>query len=147
MVFGIRGIRGISALAKYMLQVRSWIKIADNTGAKIVNVFSVNGKNSRRFATVGDIVAGSVKQVAPNSGVKKGDKVYAVIVRLRKEMRRKDGSYIRFDENAGVLVNKDSGEPRGTRIFGPIPREIRDKAKGGYEDGFKKILSLAPEVI
>ncbi len=130
-----------------MLQVRSWIKIADNTGAKIVNVFSVNGKNSNRFARIGDIVAGSVKQVAPNSTLKKGDKVYAVIVRLRKEIRRKDGSYIRFDENAGVLVNKETGEPRGTRIFGPIPREIREKALGEYEDGFKKIVSLAPEVI
>ncbi len=130
-----------------MLQVRSYIKIADNTGAKVVNVFSVNGKNSRRFATVGDIVAGSVRQVAANSGIKKGDKVYAVIVRLRKEIRRKDGSYIRFDENAGVLVDKEKGEPRGTRIFGPIPREIREKALGKYEDGFKKILSLAPEVI
>jgi len=123
-----------------MLQVRSWIKIADNTGAKIVNVFSVNGKNSNRFARTGDIIAGSVKQVAPNSSVKKGDKVYAVIVRTRKEMRRKDGSYIRFDENAGVLVNKEDGEPKGTRIFGPIPRELRDK-------GFAKIVSLAPEVI
>ena len=130
-----------------MLQVRSWIKIADNTGAKIVNVFSVNGKNSNRFARIGDIIAGSVKQVAPNSSLKKGDKVYAVIVRLRKEMRRKDGSYIRFDENAGVIVAKESGEPKGTRIFGPIPREIREKALGKYEDGFKKLLSLAPEVI
>src|SRR6185295_6290789 len=123
-----------------MLQVRSYIKIADNTGAKVVNVFSVNGKNSNRFARVGDIIAGSVRQVAPNSTLKKGDKVYAVIVRLRKEMRRKDGSYIRFDENACVLVNKENGEPRGTRIFGPIPRELRDK-------GFTKIISLAPEVI
>ena len=130
-----------------MLQVRSWIKIADNTGAKIVNVFSVNGKNGKRFATVGDIVAGSVKQAAPNSGVKKGDKVYAVIVRLRKEIRRKDGSYVRFDENAGVLVNKESGEPRGTRIFGPIPREIRERATGDFEEGFQKIISLAPEVV
>lgn len=130
-----------------MLQVRSWIKIADNTGAKIVNVFSVNGKNSNRFARVGDVIAGSVKQVAANSGIKKGDKVYAVIVRTRKEMRRKDGSYIRFDENAGVLVNKETGEPRGTRIFGPIPREVREKAVGDFEDGFKKIISLAPEVI
>ncbi|MDE2311973.1 MAG: 50S ribosomal protein L14 [Patescibacteria group bacterium] len=130
-----------------MLQVRSWIKIADNTGAKIVNVFSVNGKNGKRFARIGDIVAGSVKQVAPNSSLKKGDKVYAVVVRLRKEIRRKDGSYIRFDENAGVLVDKASGEPKGTRIFGPIPREIRELALGEYEDGFKKIISLAPEVI
>ena len=130
-----------------MLQVRSYIKIADNTGAKVVNVFSVNGKNSNRFARVGDIVAGSVRQVSPNSSVKKGDKVWAVIVRTRKEMRRKDGSYIRFDENAGVLVDKESGEPKGTRIFGPIPREVREKAIGNFEDGFKKIVSLAPEVI
>jgi large subunit ribosomal protein L14 len=130
-----------------MLQIRSWIKIADNTGAKIVNVFSVSGKNSNRFARIGDIISGSVKQVAPNSSVKKGDKVYAVVVRLRKEIRRKDGSYIRFDENAGVLISKESGEPRGTRIFGPLPRELREKAVGKYEDGIKKILSLAPEVI
>ena len=130
-----------------MLQVRSYIKITDNTGAKVVNVFSVNGKNSNRFARIGDIVAGSVRQVAPNSTLKKGDKVYAVIVRLRKEIRRKDGSYIRFDENAGVVVDKENGEPKGTRIFGPIPREIREKAKGSFEDGFKKIVSLAPEVI
>lgn len=130
-----------------MLQVRSWIQIADNTGAKIVNVFSVNGKNKNRYARVGDVIAGSVKAADANSGVKKGDKVYAVIVRTRKEMRRKDGSYIRFDDNAGVLVAKESGEPKGTRIFGPIPRELREKAIGQYEDGFKKILSLAPEVI
>ena len=130
-----------------MLQVRSYIKIADNTGVKVVNMFSVNGKNGNRFATVGDIVSGSVRQVAPNSTLKKGDKVYAVIVRLRKEIRRKDGSYIRFDENAGVIVDKEKGEPKGTRIFGPIPREIREKAKGNFEDGFKKIVSLAPEVI
>ncbi|MDQ3018687.1 MAG: 50S ribosomal protein L14 [bacterium] len=123
-----------------MLQVRSLIKIADNTGAKIVNVFSVNGKNARRFARVGDIVAGSVRQVSPGGQVKKGDKVYVVIVRTRKEMRRKDGSYIRFDENAGVLVDKEKGEPKGSRIFGPIPREVRDA-------GFAKIASLAPEVI
>lgn len=123
-----------------MIQVRSWLKVADNSGAKIVNVFSVNGKNARRFAGIGDIVNGSVKQAAPNGAIKKGDKVSVVIVRLRKEMRRKDGSYIRFDENACVLVNKENGEPRGTRIFGPIPRELRDK-------GFTKIISLAPEVI
>jgi large subunit ribosomal protein L14 len=130
-----------------MLQVRSWIKIADNTGARVVNVFSVNGKNKNRYARVGSIVAGSVKVADPNSGYKKGDKVYALIVRTRKEMRRKDGSYIRFDENAGVLVSKESGEPKGTRIFGPIPREVKEFALGEYEDGLKKILSLAPEVI
>lgn len=123
-----------------MLQVRSIIKIADNSGAKLVNIFSVSGKNAKRFARIGDIVSCSVRAAAPNGQVKKGDKVYAVIVRLRKEMRRKDGSYIRFDENAGVLVNKENGEPRGTRIFGPIPRELREK-------GFTKIISLAPEVI
>lgn len=123
-----------------MLQVRSLIKIADNTGAKIVNVFSVNGKNARRFAGVGDIVAGSVRQAAPGGQVKKGDKVYALIVRTKKEIRRKDGSYIRFDENAGVLVDKEKGDPKGTRIFGPVAREIRDK-------GYNKIVSMAPEVI
>ena len=123
-----------------MIQVRSWLKVADNTGARVVNVFSVNGKNARRFARIGDVIAGSVKQVAPNGPIKKGDKVYAVIVRLRKEMRRKDGSYIRFDDNACVLVTKDRQDPRGTRIFGPIPRELREK-------GFTKIISLAPEVI
>lgn len=123
-----------------MLQVRSWLKVADNTGAKILGVFSVNGKNSRRYARVGDVVACSVKEASPKGQVKKGDKVYAVIVRTRKEMRRKDGSYIRFDDNAAVLVSKESVEPRGTRIFGPIPRELRDK-------GFSKIISLAPEVI
>jgi large subunit ribosomal protein L14 len=123
-----------------MLQVRSYIKIADNTGAKVVNLFSVNGKNSNRFAGIGDIISGSVRQVAPNGTIKKGDKVYAVIVRLRKEIRRKDGSYIRFDENAGVLVDKESGEPKGTRIFGPVARELRDKQQ-------MKIISLAPEVL
>ncbi len=123
-----------------MLQVRSLVKIADNTGAKVVNLFSVNGKNAKRFATIGDIVSCSVRQVSPGGQVKKGDKVYAVIVRLRKEIRSKDGSYIRFDENAAVLVNKENGEPKGTRIFGPIPRELREK-------GFNKIISLAPEVI
>lgn len=130
-----------------MLQVRSWIKIADNTGAKIVNVFSVTGKNRNRFARVGDIIAGSVKVTDPHSGYKRGDKVYALIVRTRKEIGRKDGSYIRFDENAGVIISKETGEPKGTRIFGPIPREIRERAIGEFEDGFKKILSLAPEVI
>ena len=123
-----------------MLQLRSWVKIADNSGAKIVALFSVDGKNQRRFVSLGDVVAGSVKEDAPNGAVKKGEKVYLVIVRTRKEVRRKDGSYIRFDENAGVLVNKEDKEPRGTRIFGPIPRELREK-------GFTKIVSLAPEVI
>ncbi len=123
-----------------MINLRTRLKIADNTGAKEIAVFSVSGKNRRRHARLGDVVAASVKICAPTGMVKKGDKVYAVIVRTRKETRRRDGSYIRFDENAGVLVNKDSKEPRGTRIFGPIPRELRDL-------GFTKIISLAPEVI
>jgi large subunit ribosomal protein L14 len=123
-----------------MLQVRSWLKIADNTGARQVAMFSSNGKNHSRFARIGDVVVCSVREAAPKGQVKKGDKVYVVIVRTRKETRRKDGSYIRFDDNAGVLVSKDSVEPKGTRIFGPIPRELREK-------GFAKIISLAPEVI
>ena len=123
-----------------MIHLRTRLKVADNTGAKEIAVFSVSGKNKRRHVGLGDIVAASVKEADPAGQVKKGDKVYAVVVRTRKEVRRSDGSYIRFDENAGVLVNKDSKEPRGTRIFGPIPRELRDL-------GFTKIISLAPEVI
>ena len=123
-----------------MIQVRSRLKVADNTGAKVIASFSVNGKNKRRFARIGDVIVASVKIASPKGQVKKGDKVYAVIVRTRKEVRRADGSYIRFDDNAAVLVTKDSPEPRGTRIFGPIPRELRDH-------GFTKIISLAEEVI
>lgn len=123
-----------------MIHLRTRLTVADNTGAKEIAVFSVSGKNKRRHVGLGDIVAASVKGADPMGQVKKGDKVYAVIVRTRKEVRRSDGSYIRFDENAAVLVNKDSKEPRGTRIFGPIPRELRDL-------GFTKIISLAPEVI
>lgn len=123
-----------------MIQLRSRLKIADNTGARIIAVFGVSGKNRRRHVRLGDIVAASVKVSDPAGQVKKGDKVYAVIVRTKKEVRREDGSYIRFDENAAVLVNKENQEPRGTRIFGPIPRELRDL-------GFTKIISLAPEVI
>ena len=123
-----------------MVQPRTILKVADNTGAREIAVFSMSGKNSRRHMRLGSIVVASVKIAAATGAVKKGDKVYAVIVRTRKEQRRADGSYIRFDENAAVLVNKDSQDPRGTRIFGPIPREIRDL-------GFSKITSLAPEVI
>lgn len=123
-----------------MIQIRSRLKVADNTGAKEIAVFSVSGKNQRRWARIGDVVSASVKVCAPKGQVKKGDKVYAVIVRTRKEVRRADGSYIRFDDNAGVLVNKDNKDPRGTRIFGPMPRELRDM-------GFTKIISLAEEVI
>lgn len=123
-----------------MIQVRSHLNVADNTGARVIASFSVNGKNKRRFARIGDVIVASVKIASAKGQVKKGDKVYAVIVRTRKETRRADGSYIRFDDNAAVLVTKDSPEPRGTRIFGPIPRELRDK-------GYTKIISLAEEVI
>ena len=123
-----------------MIHLRTHLKVADNTGAREIAVFSVSGKNSRRHVGLGDVVAASVKIASPTGSVKKGEKVYAVIVRVRRQQRRSDGSYIRFDENAAVLVNKDSKDPRGTRIFGPIPREIRDL-------GFTKITSLAPEVI
>jgi large subunit ribosomal protein L14 len=123
-----------------MIQIRTRLKVADNTGAREIAAFSVNGKNRRRWARIGDVVAASVKVASPKGQVKKGDKVYAVIVRTRKEVRRPDGSYIRFDDNAAVLVNKDSQDPRGSRIFGPIPRELRDL-------GYTKIISLAEEVI
>ena len=123
-----------------MIQLRSRLVVADNTGAKEIAVFSVAGKNRRRKAGIGDIVVGSVKFASPHGQVKKGEKVYAVIVRTRKETARPDGSYIRFDDNACVLIDKGTREPRGTRIFGPIPRELRDL-------GFNKIISLAPEVI
>jgi large subunit ribosomal protein L14 len=123
-----------------MIQIRTRLKVADNTGAKEIASFSVNGKNKRRWARLGDVIAASVKIASPKGQVKKGDKVYAVIVRTRKEVRRADGSYIRFDDNAAVLVTKDDKDPRGTRIFGPIPRELRDL-------GFSKIISLAEEVV
>lgn len=123
-----------------MVQLRSRLNVADNTGARELAVFTVTGKNKKRFARLGDVVKASVKSAIPNAQVKKGDVVDAVIVRTRKEVRRTDGSYIRFDENAAVLVNSETKEPRGTRIFGPIPREVR-------EEGFTRIASLAPEVI
>jgi len=114
------------------------LKVADNSGAKVIECFKVLGGSKRRFAGIGDIVVASVKSSEPRGMVKKGDKVRAVIVRQRKELRRKDGSYIRFDENAAVIL--EGKEPKGTRIFGPIAREIRDK-------GYNKIVSLAPEVL
>ncbi len=121
-----------------MIQDRTRLKIADNSGAKVVECFKVLGGTRRRFAQLGDVVVAAVKVSEPRGMVKKGDKVRVVIVRQRKEFRRKDGSYIRFDENAAVIV--DGKEPKGTRIFGPIARELRDK-------GFSKIVSLAPEVL
>src|SRR5210317_2223195 len=119
-----------------MIQEYSRLNVADNTGAKNVMCICVLGGSKRKYATVGDIIIVSVKQAIPNSPVKKGEVSKAVIVRTKKERRRKDGSYIRFDENAAVLIN-DAMEPRGTRIFGPVARELREKQ-------FMKIVSLAP---
>jgi len=121
-----------------MIQAESRLKVADNTGAKIIECFKVLGGSRKRYAKIGDIVVASVKIATPRGLVKKGDKVRAVIVRQKKELRRRDGSYIRFDENAAVIL--EGTEPKGTRIFGPIAREIREK-------GFSKIISLASEVI
>lgn len=121
-----------------MIQAETKLKAADNTGAKVIECFKVLGGTRRRYASVGDIIVCSVKSAEPRGMVKKGDKVRAVVVRTKKEIRRKDGSYIRFDENAAVIVNEK--EPKGTRIFGPIARELREK-------GFSKIVSLAPEVL
>jgi large subunit ribosomal protein L14 len=121
-----------------MIQAQTKLKVADNTGARIIQCFKVLGGSRRRFARIGDIVVASVKVAEPRGVVKKGDKVRAVIVRQRKEMGRADGSYIRFDENAAVIL--EGKDPKGTRIFGPIAREIRDK-------GYSKIISLAPEVL
>jgi large subunit ribosomal protein L14 len=113
---------------------------ADNTGARILQVIRVLGGYQKRYAGIGDVVTMVVKDAAPHGMVKKSDVVHAVIVRTRKETRRKDGSYVRFDDNAAVIIDKKSLEPKGTRIFGPIARELRAK-------GFSKIISLAPEVV
>ncbi|MCX6765988.1 MAG: 50S ribosomal protein L14 [Candidatus Moranbacteria bacterium] len=121
-----------------MIQAETQLKVADNTGAKIIECFKVLGGTRRRYAFIGDIVSASVKTAEPRGIVKKGDKVRAVIVRQKKSLRRSDGSYICFDENAAVIV--EGLEPRGTRIFGPVARELREK-------GFVKIVSLAPEVL
>lgn len=115
------------------------VRIADNSGAKRALVIRVLGGSRRRYARIGDTVVVAVKDALPDGTVKKGDLAKAVVVRTRKEVRRKDGSYIRFDENAAVIIN-DSGEPRATRIFGPVGRELREKK-------FMKIVSLAPEVL
>ena len=122
-----------------MIQQESQLKVADNTGAKKVKCFKVLGGARRRYATVGDVIVCSVRDVEPDSSVKKGDVVKAVIVRTRNDIRRKDGSTLRFDTNSCVIID-DKGNPKGTRIFGPVAREIRDR-------GFIKISSLAPEVI
>ena len=122
-----------------MIQQESRLRVADNTGAKEILCIRVLGGSGRRYAGIGDIIIATVKDALPGASVKKGDIVRAVIVRTVKERRRADGSYIRFDENAAVLIKQD-GEPRGTRIFGPVGRELRDKR-------FMKIISLAPEVL
>lgn len=122
-----------------MIQQESVVKIADNSGAKQALVIRVLGGSGRRYARVGDIVVVAVKDALPDGTVKKGDIAKAVVVRTAKESRRRDGSYIRFDDNAAVIIN-DAGEPRATRIFGPVSRELREKR-------FMKIVSLAPEVI
>lgn len=122
-----------------MVQQETNLVVADNSGAKKVRVIKVLGGSRKRYATIGDLIVVSVKSAIPGGGVKKGEVSKAVIVRTNKEVRRSDGSYIRFDENAAVLLNNQN-EPRGTRIFGPVARELRDKK-------FMKIISLAPEVL
>ncbi|HWJ24094.1 MAG TPA: 50S ribosomal protein L14 [Gemmatimonadaceae bacterium] len=122
-----------------MIQQESMVKVADNSGAKTALVIRVLGGTRRRYAGIGDVVIVAVKNALPNGTVKKSDVARAVVVRTAKETRRKDGSYIRFDENAVVIIN-DAGEPRGTRIFGPVARELREKK-------YTKIVSLAPEVL
>tara|TARA_B100001287_G_scaffold109103_1_gene91967 strand:+ start:13 stop:381 length:369 start_codon:yes stop_codon:yes gene_type:complete len=122
-----------------MIQQETRLKVADNSGAREVLCFKVLGGSKRRYASLGDVVVVTVKNAIPDGTVKKGQVSRAVIVRTRKEVRRKDGSYIRFDDNAAILLNS-AGEPRGTRVLGPIARELRDS-------GFMKIVSMAPEVI
>lgn len=122
-----------------MIQTPTTLNVADNTGVKKLKCIKVLGGSRRRYATLGDIIACSVVDIIPTCSIEKGKVVKAVIVRVKKEVRRNDGSYIRFDENAAVIVD-DKKEPRGKRIFGPVARELRDK-------GFMKIVSLAPEVI
>lgn len=116
------------------------LKVADNTGAKKLQVIRIPGGHRNRYARIGDVVTCSVKEAVPRAAFKKGDVVRAVIVRTRKETRRPDGTYIRFDDNSAVIIGKEDKEPRGTRIFGPIARELRDR-------GYTKIVSLAPEVL
>ena len=122
-----------------MIQQQTYLKVADNTGAKELMCIRVLGGTNRRYANIGDVVVASVKKAAPGGVVKKGDVVKAVVVRTKSGARRKDGSYIKFDENAAVIIREDK-TPRGTRIFGPVARELREKQ-------FMKIVSLAPEVL
>ena len=122
-----------------MIQMESYLKVADNTGAKEIHTIRVLGGSKRKFGNIGDVIVASVRKAAPGGTVKKGDVVKAVIVRTKRGIRREDGSYVRFDENAAVIIKEDRN-PRGTRIFGPVARELREK-------DYMKILSLAPEVI
>ena len=122
-----------------MIQQETRLKVADNSGAKEILCFKILGGSRRRYASLGDLIVVTVKNAIPGGAVKKGDVTRAVVVRTRKEVRRNDGSYIRFDDNAAVLLN-EAGEPRGTRIFGPVARELRDS-------GYMKIVSMAPEVM
>ena len=122
-----------------MIQEETYLKVADNTGAKEIKCIRVLGGSRRKYGNIGDVIVASVRKTQPGSAVKKGDVVKAVIVRSAKGVRRADGTYVRFDDNAAVLI-KDDKNPRGTRIFGPVARELRDK-------DYMKILSLAPEVI
>jgi large subunit ribosomal protein L14 len=123
-----------------MIQQETRLKVADNSGARELLVIHVMGGSTRRYASIGDVVVATVKTATPQGGVKKSEIVKAVIVRCAKEYRREDGSYIRFDDNAAVLLDADGQNPRGSRIFGPVARELREK-------GFMKIVSLAPEVL
>ncbi len=122
-----------------MIQQESYLKVADNTGAKEIHCIRVLGGSKRKFGNIGDVIVASVRKAAPGGTVKKGEVVKAVIVRTKRGIRREDGTYVRFDENAAVIIKEDKN-PRGTRIFGPVARELREK-------DFMKILSLAPEVI
>ena len=122
-----------------MIQQETYLKVADNTGAKEIKTIRVLGGSSRKYANIGDVIVASVRKAAPGGTVKKGDVVRAVVVRSARGVRRADGSYVRFDENAAVII-RDDKNPRGTRIFGPVARELRDKE-------YMKILSLAPEVL
>ena len=123
-----------------MIQIQTLLDVADNTGARVVRCIGVVKRSGKSFAAIGDVISGSVRESTPDASVKKGEKVKAVIVRTRNNIRRKDGSTLKFDSNACVIIDPANNNPRGTRIFGPIAREIRDK-------NFAKIVSLAPEVI
>ncbi len=122
-----------------MIQLRTVLNVADNSGAKKILCVQVKGGSFRKVGTVGDVIVGAVGEAAPNANIKKGDVVKAVIVRTKKEIRRKDGSYVRFDDNAAVVID-NNGDPKGTRIFGPVARELREKK-------YMRIVSLAPEVV